>query len=243
MFAKFITRLFAPLFTSPEFVAAVANAVSKDVPLPPLAALVAQSIDIERLGNCVPVQRLAEYIVAGSVLDYADIASQAAQLISASEVAGHLDIDAIAAKAADNIDLDDVAEKAAENIDVSSVAQNVEKGRDFIKAVAEDINLSDLAGELDYRTLTREIELDYSEIASQISSCDIASEIDLSDIASDLSMSDLASELDLSSLAEEISLEDLAGEIDYAELAKALIAQFVEANEKASKVEVRPSAS
>jgi hypothetical protein len=28
MFAKFIARLFAPLFTSPEFVAAVANAVA-----------------------------------------------------------------------------------------------------------------------------------------------------------------------------------------------------------------------
>ena len=48
----------------------LADEVSKGIPLPPLAALMAQTIDLDRLGKCVPLQRLADYIVESSVLDY-----------------------------------------------------------------------------------------------------------------------------------------------------------------------------
>ena len=245
MFAKFIARLFAPLFTSPEFVASVANAVGKGAPLPPLAALVAQSIDIERLGKCLPVQMLADYIVESSVLDYDEIADRAAKLIQPADVASHVDLDDIAERAAENIDLDEIAEKAAENIDVSSVAENVEKGRDFVKAVAEEISLSDLAGELDYATLTREIYFDWAQIAGHLDNEAIAAEVqlDYSEVAGEINMCDLANELDMSSLVEEIDLDEIATKIDYAQLAEALLDQFENARERASKVEVRPSAS
>ena len=230
MFAKFIARLFAPLFTSPEFVAAVAK-----------------SIDTERLAKCVPPQRLADYIVESSVLDYDEIADRAAKLIQSADVASHVDLDDIAERAAENIDLDEIAEKAAENIDVSSVAENVEKGRDFVKAVAEAISLSNLAGELDYKTLTRKMDIDYSEIATNVSYYDLGNEcvqqLDMEEIASTLSMADIAAEISMCDLVNELDMSSLAEEINYADLAEALLARFVQANDKANGIVVRPSAS
>ena len=41
----------------------LAEEVSKGIPLTPLAELMAQTIDLDRLGKCVPVSRLADQIV------------------------------------------------------------------------------------------------------------------------------------------------------------------------------------
>ena len=257
MFAKFIAAVVRPFRSlvawaiKPEVEKQMCDAFDSDAFLYRAVGFLVlekhQQFMFEEITKRLPIGRLAAHVIESDTLDMDEIASRAAKLIQPADVASHVDLDDIAERAAENIDLNDVAEKAAENIDVSAVAENVEKGRAFVKAVAEEISLSDLAGELDYSTLTREMDIDYTEMATNVSYCDLANEciqqIDMEEIASNLNLSEIVGELDMSSLAEEISASDIVSELDYEELAKALIAQFVEANAKAKAVEVRPSAS
>jgi predicted AAA+ superfamily ATPase len=88
-------------------------------------------------------------------VDHDEIAKRTAQMISASDVADHVDTDAIRDSVIEAIDTDDIAEKAAENIDLASLASNIEG-----ISLAEHIDLSDLAGSLDHGELVKNIDLD-----------------------------------------------------------------------------------
>jgi ABC-type transporter Mla MlaB component len=220
MFAKFFAR----------FLDLVAARVAGLLPIDNVCKHIAGHVNVVRVSE-----------VVCDLLDLSEIEANIATKVhvTASDVAEHIDTRDLA----DYLDSDDIAKKAADEIDITAVAKKVEKNRDFVKAVAEEIGLSDLAGELDYASLSRELELDYEEIAGNLDSEAIAAEvqIDMEEIASNLNMSDVASEISMSDLADEISLSDLASEINYEELAKALLSQFAVTHAKANAVEMRPA--
>ena len=193
-------------------------------------------------------------VQCAGVLDNDAIAAHIAESKSAAEIARYIDTDDLVQHLSDDIDLDRVKEYVANGISASDVAEAMDTDdiRDCIKdnlditasTVAGEIELSDLARELDYDIIAEKISVSASKIAEHIDHSDIAGELDLSDIASEISVSDLASEIDLSSLADNIDTDAIVEALvnseeclDYTKLAKALLKQFA----KATAVEVRPA--
>ena len=88
--------------------------------------------------------------------------------------------------------------------------------RTSVAAIAAELDMSDLATQIDYHALAGEMEIDMADLASEIDLSDIAQEVDLHDLAREL-------EIDYSDFARHVDIDHaaLAGEIevDYDRLA------------------------
>lgn len=168
-------------------------------------------------------------------------------VLVAAQIVKMLGPDAIAKNIAQHLNKNHLAEVVCDTLDLSEIEQEIAK-KVHVDAdtIAGEIDLSELAAQidkgaladcvtLDYAKILDKVEIDYSSLAQEISASDIAYEISTSDVAEHISASDIASEIDMSSLADEIDVSDIASSLDYESLAKALLAQF------AKKVEVRPA--
>ena len=201
----------------------LADEVGRGVDREELAKSLAGSDEfLKAVLNRVSVTAVADALSAKVLdeLDHKEIAYSTAQMIRASDVADHVDTDAIRDSVIEAIDIDDIAEKAAENIDLATLAGKIEG-----KSLAEHIDLSDLAGELDHGDICKHLDvsdlnLDYSEIVSNLDLSDLAGEIDKSDIAAYIEASDVANEIDTLSVAQNLSMSELADAMDYEKVAK-----------------------
>lgn len=224
MFAKFICWMLAPLFNNQRFIELVVTQWVQTRGVDAIAKDIAKNIYMPHLGE-----------VVADTLDMDEIKQHVANQISAHDLIDHLDMDEITEAVKEGIDVD--ARAVANEINLTDLAGELkydEIAIDYdkmahnfsISDLANEIDLSDLAGELDYSRITDSLELDYSEIASNIEASDIATEI---------STSDIAAEVDMDAVIEQIVNND--DWVDYTALAKALIRELG----ASSKVEVRAS--
>lgn len=148
-------------------------------------------------------------------------------------------IEAEAKKVVEDLDLQSTMAKKWKLEEIAEAVADVIDLDDLADKVVANIAVSDIANELDLDDLADKVakKIDLEVVANSVDTDDIANNIKLGKLAREFSPSDIASELDLKSIAEEIDLNDLAENLDvnavatrftadYAALAQALLARI-----------------
>jgi hypothetical protein len=153
MFAKFISRLLAPLFSNDAFVGlvvtelvqkqgvdAITKDIAKNVYLPHLAAVMVETLDLTEIK-----QHCADVISASDVVDLLDTGDIEKKVIEGIEIS--------ASDVAEHIDLSDLAGE----LDYSQIANDLDI--DYSE-IASNLSASDIAGEISVSDIAEEVDMD-----------------------------------------------------------------------------------